>query len=245
MHERDLGRKGAAQREVGVALMRFSPEVALLDEATVVVEVGAGLCLFGGLLALCRAAKAVLRKLGFSARISAAPTRQSACVLARHENRRVLTLTSLEHRLSALPMVAVPEVRPFFDWFNVLGCGTIAGIGVVCFASSLVLPTVSLRFIALCLGGACIPLLYPCFWSLPPRFFSGARAAGSVAAINCIGNLGGFFGQNLMPHVGKVTNSHLHRCSFRLHAVSSQSAPSLHGLSERIARQRSHQQPYS
>jgi len=40
----------------------------------------------------------------------------------------------------------------------------VAGVGVVCFASSLILPTVSLRFIALCLGGACIPLLYPCFW---------------------------------------------------------------------------------
>jgi MFS family permease len=84
----------------------------------------------------------------------------------------------------------------------------VAGVGVVCFASSLILPTVSLRFIALCLGGACIPLLYPCFWSLPPRFFSGARAAASVAAINCIGNLGGFFGQNLMPYVGKISESH-------------------------------------
>ena len=85
----------------------------------------------------------------------------------------------------------------------------VAGIGVVCFASSLVLPTASLRFAALCLGGACIPLLYPCFWSLPPRFFSGARAAASVAAINAIGNLGGFAGQNLMPYVGKVAHSHV------------------------------------
>src|SRR5579864_804686 len=85
----------------------------------------------------------------------------------------------------------------------------VAGIGVVCFASSLVLPTASLRFAALCLGGACIPLLYPCFWSLPPRFFSGARAAASVAAINAICNLGGFAGQNLMPYVGKATNSHV------------------------------------
>jgi len=83
----------------------------------------------------------------------------------------------------------------------------VAGIGVVCFASSLVLPTASWRFAALCLGGACIPLLYPCFWSLPPRFFSGARAAASVAAINAIGNLGGVAGQNLMPYVGKVAHS--------------------------------------
>jgi len=86
---------------------------------------------------------------------------------------------------------------------------TVAGIGVVCFASSLVLPTATLRFAALCLGGACIPLLYPCFWSLPPRFFSGARAAASVAAINAIGNLGGFAGQNLMPYVGKTAHSQI------------------------------------
>jgi MFS family permease len=85
----------------------------------------------------------------------------------------------------------------------------VAGLGVLCFASSLVLPTASLRFAALCFGGACIPLLYPCFWSLPPRFFSGARAAASVAAINAIGNLGGFAGQNLMPYVGKVAHSQI------------------------------------
>ncbi len=85
----------------------------------------------------------------------------------------------------------------------------VAGVGVVGFASSLVLPTATLRFAALCLGGACIPLLYPCFWSLPPRFFSGARAAASVAAINAIGNLGGFAGQNLMPYVGKAAHSQI------------------------------------
>ncbi|TCK96982.1 DNA polymerase Y family protein [Paraburkholderia sp. BL9I2N2] len=128
MHERDISREGAAQREVGIALMRFSPEVALLDEATVVVEVGASLRLFGGLLALCREAKAVLGALGFTARISAAPTGQGAWLLSKHGNRRVLKLASLEHHLSALPMVAVPEVRPFFDWFDGLGCETIADI---------------------------------------------------------------------------------------------------------------------
>ncbi|MDO1721923.1 hypothetical protein Q2317_25325, partial [Escherichia coli] len=72
--------------------MRFSPEVALLDEATVVVEVGASLRLFGGLLALCREAKSVLGALGFTARISAAPTGQGAWLLAKHGNRRVLKL---------------------------------------------------------------------------------------------------------------------------------------------------------
>ena len=83
----------------------------------------------------------------------------------------------------------------------------VAGVGVIGFALSLVLPGLPLRFAALVLGGACIPLLYPCFWSLPPRFFTGARAAASIAAINSIGNLGGFFAQNLMPYVGKLAGN--------------------------------------
>ncbi|MCI0150361.1 DNA polymerase Y family protein [Paraburkholderia sediminicola] len=128
MHERDVGREAAAQREVGISLMRFSPEVALLDEATVVVEVGASLRLFGGLLALSREAKAVLATLGLSARISAAPTGQGAWLLAKFGNRRVLKLASLEQRLSQLPMISVPEVRPFADWFSGLGCESIADV---------------------------------------------------------------------------------------------------------------------
>ena len=83
----------------------------------------------------------------------------------------------------------------------------VAGCGGLGFLLSLVLPSTPLRFVALVLGGACIPLLYPCFWSMPPRYFTGARAAASVAAINSIGNLGGFFGQNLMPFAGKATGT--------------------------------------
>ncbi len=91
---------------------------------------------------------------------------------------------------------------------SILGAiALVAGVGVVGFTLSLVLPTTPLRFVALVLGGACIPLLYPCFWSMPPRYFSGARAAASVAAINSIGNLGGFFSQNLMPFAGKVSGT--------------------------------------
>jgi len=84
---------------------------------------------------------------------------------------------------------------------------TIAVVGALCFAGSFLLPTTPLRFAALVCGGASLPLLYPCFWSLPPRFFSGARAAASVAAINSIGNLGGFFSQNLMPYVAKTSGT--------------------------------------
>ncbi|WP_193727705.1 Y-family DNA polymerase [Paraburkholderia franconis] len=128
LYERDIVRENAAQREVGVALMKFSPDVALLDEATVLVEVGASLRLFGGLLSLCRQAKVVLDALGLTARISAAPTGQGAWLLAKHGNGRVLQLASLERVLAPLPMLAVPEIRPFADWFGGLGCESIADV---------------------------------------------------------------------------------------------------------------------
>jgi protein ImuB len=128
LYERDIARENAAKREVGVALMKFSPDVALLDEATVLVEVGASLRLFGGLLSICRQAKAVLDALGLTARISAAPTGQGAWLLAKYGNRRVLQLASLERVLEPLPMLAVPEIRPFADWFGGLGCESIADV---------------------------------------------------------------------------------------------------------------------
>ncbi len=128
LYERDVAREIAVQREVGIALMKFSPDVALLDEATVIVEVGASLRLFGGLLSLCRQAKTLLDTFGLTARISAAPTGQGAWLLAKHGNRRVLQVASLERVLSLLPMLAVPEIRPFADWFIGLGCETIADV---------------------------------------------------------------------------------------------------------------------
>lgn len=128
MHERDPVREHAAQREVAVALMQFSPDVAVLDEAVVVADIGASLRLFGGLLAICRRAKAILAALGFTARISAAPTGQGAWLLAKHRNRRVLKLDSLDRQLCALSLLSVPEIRPFADWFTGLGCESIADV---------------------------------------------------------------------------------------------------------------------
>jgi nitrate/nitrite transporter NarK len=36
------------------------------------------------------------------------------------------------------------------------------------------------------------------FWSIPTSFLSGAAAAGGIAMINSIGNLGGYFGPDLV-----------------------------------------------
>lgn len=80
-------------------------------------------------------------------------------------------------------------------------------LGMVFFLSSVFLPGHALRFAALCLGAPCMYLLIPCFWTLPPKFLYGARAAAGIAVINSLGNIGGFIAQNLVPFVKQVTGS--------------------------------------
>lgn len=45
------------------------------------------------------------------------------------------------------------------------------------------------------------------FWSLPGRFLKGAGAAAGIAAINSVGNLGGFVAQNVVPWIKDQTGS--------------------------------------
>ncbi|WP_429320914.1 MFS transporter [Paraburkholderia sp. GAS448] len=80
-------------------------------------------------------------------------------------------------------------------------------LGVLFFLSSVFLPTNTLRFVALCFGAPCLYLLIPCFWTLPSKFLFGVRAAAGIAAINSLGNIGGFIAQNLVPAVRQATGS--------------------------------------
>ena len=47
----------------------------------------------------------------------------------------------------------------------------------------------------------------PVLWSLPSKFLTGASAAAGLAAINSVGNLGGFIAQNVVPWIRDVTGS--------------------------------------
>lgn len=80
-------------------------------------------------------------------------------------------------------------------------------LGALCFMIGVLVKDPTLRFVALAIGGPCIAVLNPCFWIFPSRMFTGARAAASIAAINSIGNIGGFFAQNLAPWVEQRTGT--------------------------------------
>jgi ACS family tartrate transporter-like MFS transporter len=65
-------------------------------------------------------------------------------------------------------------------------------------------PTVKMLF--LCIAGFGFFAVLPIFWTLPTAFLSGAGAAAGIAAVNSIGNLGGYFGPQvfglLRDHTG-------------------------------------------
>ncbi|WP_231935867.1 MULTISPECIES: Y-family DNA polymerase [Burkholderia] len=131
--ERDPLREADALRAVALALLKFSPCVALEDEATLIVDVGASLRLFGGLPSLCRQVRATLATLGYASRLAVAPTGGGAWLLARAPDgrcarRRVTRLASLVRALDALPCELLPGARPYADWLRGLGCRTLADL---------------------------------------------------------------------------------------------------------------------
>jgi len=47
------------------------------------------------------------------------------------------------------------------------------------------------------------------FWSLPSMFLTGTAAAGGIALINSVGNLGGFAGPYILGYVKDTTHSYV------------------------------------
>jgi len=46
------------------------------------------------------------------------------------------------------------------------------------------------------------------FWAIPPMFLGAAGAAAGIAVINAVGNLGGYFGPDMMGYLREATNGY-------------------------------------
>jgi len=68
--------------------------------------------------------------------------------------------------------------------------------------------TPALALVALTIGAMGIYAALPTFWTLPTAMLSGTAAAGGIALINSIGNLGGYFGPSFMGYLRDWTKSH-------------------------------------
>lgn len=131
--EHDAAKESAAVDAVALSLLQYTPEVALAEEASLLLDVSASLRFFGGARALCRRVRESVLALGFTPQIGMAPTAQGAWLLARApartmaggagiRQRRVLRIDTLSRRLDALPCTLLPALRPFREWLEGIGC---------------------------------------------------------------------------------------------------------------------------
>src|ERR1700736_5620498 len=78
-------------------------------------------------------------------------------------------------------------------WHTVIPFAVIVvGLGLAA-----VTPSPTLKMLWLCVAGFGFFSVLPVFWTLPPALLSGTAAAAGIAAVNSIGNLGGYFGPQI------------------------------------------------
>jgi MFS family permease len=81
-------------------------------------------------------------------------------------------------------------------------CGVALG---VCVFIGVGHPVVTMM--ALCVATTCLMSSAPVFWSIPSAMLTGAAAAGGIALINSVGNLGGWLGPTVYGLVKDATGS--------------------------------------
>jgi MFS family permease len=81
---------------------------------------------------------------------------------------------------------------------------TLAALGI---AASALTASVTLAVLAFCVAAVGFVAVQPLFWTLPTGYLGGAAAAGGIALINSIGNLGGFVAPNLKGLAERVVGS--------------------------------------
>jgi ACS family tartrate transporter-like MFS transporter len=89
--------------------------------------------------------------------------------------------------------------------WHVAGAAFAAGAG---FAASTLTGNPLLGLAALAVAFAGIKSVLGPFWVLATEFLSGQAAAGGIAWINSVGNLGGFVGPTVVGQIKKATNSY-------------------------------------
>jgi len=107
---------------------RFTPNVATVPPASLVLDIQASLNFFKGPLTLCQRIKRHFKTRAPQMIMALAPTATGAqwMVWQTHSRqRRVLKLPTLQHRLDSLPLTQVPLAQPCLNWLHGIGCHTL------------------------------------------------------------------------------------------------------------------------
>jgi ACS family tartrate transporter-like MFS transporter len=125
------------------------------------------------------------------------------------DNTTVATLSSLPYVAASIAMVLVANHSDRTGerrWHVAMPAFSGAlGLGSAVFFLQHQSPW--LAFISICVAASGIWSTLGPFWSLPTAFLSGTAAAGGVALINSVGNVGGFVGPYVVGYVRETTQS--------------------------------------
>lgn len=134
IRQRAAERESASLHSAAMALLQFSPQVAAAEQASILLNVGASLSLFGGVRRLRRLVLQSMTTLGLSAAIGVAPTARAAWLLAHaaaaatRSGRYCLSLPKLSRHLNTLPVALLPAARPWLEWLQGIGCVKLGGL---------------------------------------------------------------------------------------------------------------------
>ncbi|HBP27807.1 MAG TPA: DNA polymerase, partial [Advenella kashmirensis] len=109
----------SAIQAASLALLQYTPELALGERDTLLLDVTASLSLFGGIRRLYRRIQGTLHGLCLSAGCAIATTAGGAWLLATAECvrlRRCLKPGTQIRRLDALPVGSLPAAHPYEAW---------------------------------------------------------------------------------------------------------------------------------
>ena len=128
IRNRDMHREADILRGLAFALMRYTPLVVLDSEDAVTMDIGASLRLFRGLRSLRRQVRRTVEALGVTANVSVAKTARAAWLMARTHGGSAQSRKSIARMQHHMPLMALPPARRYAEWFDGLGCETLADL---------------------------------------------------------------------------------------------------------------------
>jgi MFS family permease len=116
-------------------------------------------------------------------------------------------LTAVPYLCGAVAMVVVGKLSDAMGERRkfVVGLITLAAIGF--FAAGFFDKSTAWLVVALGVMGAGVVASIPAFWALPPKLVTGAGAAGGIALINTLGQLGGIVSPVMVGRIKDITGS--------------------------------------
>ncbi len=119
-------------------------------------------------------------------------------------------ITAIPFIVAAIAMVrvgAIADARSIRDGGRCRVLAVCAFAGAAGFILSAIAREPMFELAAIALGAAGIFSTFGPFWAIPPEFLGGTAAAGAIALINSLGNLGGFCGPYVIGLMKESTHS--------------------------------------